>query len=121
MPALDWLEERLRAQGSTVEEAVRHVQQRQGASNVSVRNVITSMRLISDIDWADFFERVSLVDARLGEHDGFAAMDFPSRNLYRSAIEELARGSDLSELEVAERALATCRAAREMPAAMNEW
>ena len=28
-------------------------------------------------------------------------MDFPTRNLYRSAIEELARGSDRAELEVA--------------------
>ncbi len=41
-------------------------------------------------------------------------MDFPTRNLYRSAIEELARGSELSELDIAERALATCRAACEM-------
>src|SRR5688572_21128985 len=38
-------------------------------------------------------------------------MDFPSRNLYRSAIEQLARGSVISELDVAERALAASRAA----------
>src|SRR5690348_6758367 len=30
----------------------------------------------------------------------FASMDFPTRNLYRSAIEGLARGSKLSELEI---------------------
>ena len=28
-------------------------------------------------------------------------MDFPTRNLYRSAIEELARGSDRTEIDVA--------------------
>ena len=28
-------------------------------------------------------------------------MDFPTRNLYRAAIEELARGSKLTELEIA--------------------
>ncbi len=107
-PALGWLEERLQRQGTCVEEVVAHAQQRQGASNVTVRNIITSMRLISDIDWADLFERVSLVDARLRTHPGFAAMDFATRNLYRSAIEQLARGSSASELEVADRALAAC-------------
>ena len=112
-PALDWLEKRLEGQSSSVEEAVRHVQERQGASNVTVRNVITSMRLISDTDWADLFESVSLVDERLRDSSGFAEMDFPSRNLYRSAIEELARGSGLTELEVTGRALEACRSAGE--------
>src|SRR2546427_7887792 len=32
-------------------------------------------------------------------------MDFPTRNPYRSAIEELARGSKLTELEIARAAL----------------
>ncbi|MDF1485586.1 glucoamylase family protein [Ramlibacter sp. H39-3-26] len=110
-PALGWLEERLATQGVTIDDAVRHAQQRQGASNVSVRNIITSMRLMSDIDWADLFESVSLVDACLGAGSGFAAMDFPSRNLYRSAIEQLARGSTCSELDIAGHALAAARAA----------
>ncbi len=89
-PALGWLEERLGQQGSSIEEMVQHVQRRQGASNLSVRNVITSMRLISDMDWAELFESVSLVDARFRADSGFAAMDFATRNLYRSAVEQLA-------------------------------
>jgi cyclic beta-1,2-glucan synthetase len=104
-PALAWLEERLRAQGATIDGVVQHAQQRLGASNVSVRNVITSMRLISDIDWAELFESVSLVDDRLRAGSAFDAMDFPTRNLYRSAIEQLARGSEVSELAIAELAL----------------
>ena len=107
-PALGWLEERLHLQGTSVEQVVAHAQQRQGASNVTVRNIITSMRLISDIDWADLFERVSLVDARLRTHSAFAEMDFATRNLYRSAIEQLARGSSCSELDVVDQALAAC-------------
>ncbi len=110
-PALGWLEERLRLQNASIEEVVQHTQQRQGASNVSVRNVITSMRLISDIDWAELFERVSLVDERLRAASDFAAMDFPTRNLYRSAIEQLARGSSCSELEIANHALAASHVA----------
>jgi cyclic beta-1,2-glucan synthetase len=109
-PALEWLESRLKLQGSSVDEAVQHAQQRQGASNVSVRNVITSMRLISDIDWAELVESVSLVDERLRGASGFAGMDFATRNLYRSAIEQLARGSGATELEVADASLAATRA-----------
>ncbi len=105
MPALGWLEERLRLQSTSIDEVVRHAQLRQGASNVTVRNVITSMRLISDIDWAELFESVSLVDEQLRAASAFATMDFPTRNLYRSAIEQLARGSSSSELEVVEHAL----------------
>jgi cyclic beta-1,2-glucan synthetase len=107
-PALGWLEERLRLQGTSVGEVVEHAHQRQGASNVTVRNVITSMRLISDIDWAELFESVSLVDERLRSGSAFAAMDFATRNLYRSAIEQLARGSAFSELDIAGHALHAC-------------
>lgn len=106
LPALGWLEDQLKQQNSTVDDVVRQHQQRQGASNVTVRNIITSMRLISDIDWSELFERVSLVDARLGATSGFNAMDFPTRNLYRSAVEQLARGSGITELEVVEHTLA---------------
>jgi cyclic beta-1,2-glucan synthetase len=44
---------------------VRDEHARQGASNVTVRNIITSMRLIADVNWPDFFEDVSLVDGIL--------------------------------------------------------
>ncbi len=54
---------------------------------------------------------MSLVDERLRGDRTFAAMDFPTRNLYRSAIEQLARGSALTELEVTELALRTAQAA----------
>ncbi|KQP20079.1 glycosyl transferase [Pseudorhodoferax sp. Leaf267] len=111
MPALGWLEQRLQQQGSSVDAVVAHAQQRQGASNVTVRNVMTSLRLMSDIDWADLFERVSLVDAALCAGSGFAAMDFATRNLYRNAIEQLARASPCSELEIAGHALAAAHAA----------
>lgn len=117
MPALGWLQERLQQQGTTIDEVVSHAQQRQGASNVTVRNVITSLRLMSDIDWADLFESVSLVDERLREGSHFAAMDFPTRNLYRDAIEQLARRSRHSELDIAEHALAAAKAAASAPGA----
>lgn len=105
MPALGWLERQLREQNLTIGEVVDHAQQRQGASNVTVRNVITSMRLISNIDWAELVESVSLVDARLRGASNFAAMDFTTRDLYRKAVEQLARHSSHSELSVVDHAL----------------
>src|SRR6202790_4701393 len=45
-PAVHWLEERLGELGTTSDETVRDEHQRQGASNVTVRNIITSMRLL---------------------------------------------------------------------------
>jgi cyclic beta-1,2-glucan synthetase len=105
-PAVQWLERHLSMQGQSPEQLVHDEHQKQGASNVTVRNIITSMRLLSDLDWPVFFESVSLVDETLRSGSDFAAMDFASRNLYRSAIEELARGSKHSELEIAQAALA---------------
>ena len=84
---------------------VRDEHQRQGAASVTVRNIITSMRLISDVDWTELFERISLVDDVLAAASGFPEMDFPTRNLYRSAIEELARGSNRTEIDIARRAV----------------
>src|SRR5580658_7397348 len=110
-PALRWLQERLGAQGTTADKTVRDEHQRQGASNVTVRNIITSMRLLSDVDWPEFFESVSLVDELLRSKSGFAAMDFASRDLYRRAIEQLARGSGLTELAVAHAARSAGEAA----------
>ena len=105
VPALAWLEGRLTAQGTTVDEVVRNLHQRQAATNVTTRNIITSMRLVSAVDWTELVERVSLVDDVLQSGSDFASMDFPTRNLYRTAIEELARGSKLTELEIARAAL----------------
>jgi cyclic beta-1,2-glucan synthetase len=109
VPALRWLEEHLAAQGTTADEIVRVQHQRQAAMNVTVRNVITSMRLISAFDWAEFFESVSLVDAMLWTDTPFAAPDFATRDRYRHAIEELSRCSQHAELEVARRAVLHAR------------
>ena len=105
-PAVRWLEELLAAQGTTTEEMVRLEHQRQATMNVTVRNVITSMRFISWFDWAQFVESVSLVDEILRARSSFGDMDFATRDRYRHAVEELARGSGLTEVEVAGRAAA---------------
>ncbi len=92
-PALQWLNDKLAAEGTTIDQLLRDEVQRQSATNVSVRNVITAMRLVSMVNWPEFFETVSLVDSLLRAESDFAAMDFATRDLYRRAVEEIARGS----------------------------
>jgi cyclic beta-1,2-glucan synthetase len=109
MPALAWLETRLSAQGTSADELVAQEHQAQAADNVTVRNIITSMRWMSSVDWTLFFESVSLVDEVLRTAPGFAAMDFPTRDRYRARVELLSRGSGRSEIEVAREAVLLAR------------
>ena len=105
-PALRWLDQRLAAQGTISDDIVRVEHQRQAAMNVTVRNVIMSMSLMSALDWTEFFESVSLVDEVLHAGPNYAAMDFATRDAYRHAVEELGRGSGRPELDVARLAVA---------------
>jgi cyclic beta-1,2-glucan synthetase len=102
-PVLLWLDRRLAIAETSADEIVRAEHQQQGAMSVSVRNIITSMRLVSAFDWQEFFESVSHVDEILRNDTHFADMDFSTRDDYRHAIEDLARGSRYSEIEVARR------------------
>lgn len=95
------LDERLSSLGLVAENIVQDEHNSQTAGNVSVRNIINSMRLISSFDWRNFFEEVSLVDEKLQDHPTYELMDFFTRDNYRHSLEELARGSKLSELQVA--------------------
>ena len=105
-PALSWLDARLAKQDMTADAAVREVHRRQGAANVTVRNIVTSLRLIAEVDWKEVFERFCLVDGELAKAGRFLEMGFSTRTLYRSAVEELARGSRHGELDVARLAVA---------------
>ena len=110
-PALRWLDEQISARGRSPDELVQAEHQSQAAMNVTVRNVITSMRMMSTLDWADFVESVSPVDDVLHADATFRAMDFATRDQYRHAIEDLARSSARSELEVARLAMAAAKRA----------
>ena len=57
MPVMDWIETRSENKGSTVEQLIHAEHQRQAAAQVTVGNIITSMRLLSTLDWNDFFRK----------------------------------------------------------------
>ena len=110
-PVLLWLDERLAAQGTTANDIVQAEHQEQAAMSVTVRNIITSMRFTSAFDWAEFFERVSLVDDILHREPRYTEMDFVTRDTYRHAIEDLSRGSGFSEIDVTTRVVDRARRA----------
>ena len=89
---------------------MRGVHRGQGAANVTVRNIVTSLRVIAEVDWQVLFERYCLVDDVLASGCAFHEMDFATRNLYRSAVEDLARRSDHDELDIARLAVAAAHA-----------
>lgn len=112
-PILEWIEKRLHEKQLVADHLVTCEHRSQTAANATMRNIITSSRLISVFDWQNFFEDVSIVTEILKEHSGFRSMDFTSRDRYRHALEDLARYSKFSESEVARRAISLARTAEE--------
>ena len=54
MPVMEWLEQHLTRQGESVERVIHGEHQRQAATQVT-GNIITSMRLLSTLDWQEVF------------------------------------------------------------------
>ena len=104
-----WITDRLSTHGLDPERIVDDEHHSQSTATVTIRNIFTSLRLIGDVDWSEWLESVSLVEAELRSDGAYVAQDFPSRNLYRSAIEELARGASRPEIDVARAALHQAR------------
>jgi cyclic beta-1,2-glucan synthetase len=107
MLSLDFLHDWLNEEGISLDEIVQREHADQIADNSTVRNIITSMRAITTFEWPQFVEDVSLVDECLRVHDGYSAMDFLTRDRYRHAIEDLAKHSAYSEIEIAQKVINT--------------
>src|SRR6185295_10464746 len=105
----------LEAQGDTPEELLRAEHQREATGQLGMGNLITSMRLLSSIDWPLFFDRVSVVERVLCDDPtkAYGEMDFATRDRYRHSVEQLAKRSKQPELAVARRAVALAQEARD--------
>jgi cyclic beta-1,2-glucan synthetase len=114
-PAWRALQSVLETQGDSPEALLRVEHQREATDQLAIGNVITSMRLLSSIEWPVFFDRVSVVERILAEDPAgaYAEMDFATRDRYRHSVEELSRRSKTPELAVAQRAIALAREAQE--------
>jgi cyclic beta-1,2-glucan synthetase len=69
---------------------------------------LTNLGAIAAIPWKTFFEATSRVEAVLRTDPAgvYERMDFPTRDRYRVAVEEIAAWSSRAEVEIAEQAIA---------------
>lgn len=100
--ARKWLEGHF---SSPLSDVLHEEQIQETAEQVAFSNAITSLITLSQLAWQDIFEAVSPVDAILKTDPAevYSKMDFSSRNLYRSALEHLAKYSKSSETEIAKK------------------
>src|SRR5215211_6290398 len=107
MPVMDWIEKQLVRQGTSVEQTIHSEHQRQAAAQVTVGNIITSMRLLSTLDWNDFFEKVSLIEPLLSKDPAgvYSRMEFATRDRYRHVVERISKRTRSNELEIAQAAI----------------
>ena len=90
------------------------IAEQQSIANLSEENLFADLNSLATLDWHKLFSRISVVDQILSaEHcKVYRAMDFTSQETYRSAVERLAKKSEVSEVEVARHALRLANEAR---------
>lgn len=113
------LEAHLGERAAGAEDVVRLEHQQQAASQASVANAITSLRLCTTVDWRQYVESVSLVDNALRRDPAgvYSQMDFLSRDRLRQAVEEIAEPSGEAQIRVALKVVESARQAAARSAA----
>ncbi|MGC4082401.1 MAG: hypothetical protein QM736_09920 [Vicinamibacterales bacterium] len=102
----------LESNGLSPEDIVRIEHQRQAATQVSVENAVTSLRLCASLDWSEYLEAVSLVERVLRRDPAgvYPAMDFLSRDRQRQAVEEMSARTGEAQIATAEGAIEAAQA-----------
>ena len=83
--ALGQIETQLEARGTDANDVLRRDHRRQAVNQVSVANCVISLRVLSAIDWNEFFEQQSQVERILRDDPAgvYAQQDFATRDRYR--------------------------------------
>jgi len=104
---LSYIDEKLAESGTSAEKVIHLEHQRQAAEQIAMGNTITSLRMVSGLDWSSIFEELSQVEKILRQDPSgtYPKMDFESRNYYRHEVERLAKKLKVSEIQVAKKAV----------------
>src|SRR4029079_2964876 len=104
---LNWMEQQLSALGTSSNDLVLQENQKQATDQVSVRNSISTLRFIGATDWREFVETLNSVEQVLRQDSTgtYPLMDFDTRDSYRHVVERISKSCDLSETEVAQKAI----------------
>jgi len=120
---LTWMEQQLSGQGINSNDLVRQENQKQATDQVSVRNSIGTLRFIGATDWRIFVENLSQVEFILKQDTSgeYSLMDFTTRDRYRHVVERIAHAANISETEVAQKALDLTKKANEDINVNSKW
>ncbi|MDH5233591.1 MAG: carbohydrate-binding protein [Gemmatimonadota bacterium] len=107
IPPLADIEHWFAEEGLGPTDATTRAAERLALTAHMMSNSIMSLRGIAPRDWRQFVEHQSAVEARLHDDPSgdYARMTFATRDDYRHAAERIAKHSDATEVEVAERAV----------------
>ncbi|PXW84734.1 cellobiose phosphorylase [Nitrosomonas sp. Nm84] len=110
-----WVEQKLLEQGVTATQLSESAGRTAAANQISIANSIVSLRFIDTMNWRDYVELLSAVEQTLREDPAkmYMHQDFSTRDRYRHAIEDIARGCLHSELAVTHKVIALAQAAAE--------
>jgi hypothetical protein len=88
-------------------EAEEALRDRSDEADLRVQRLFAGLRDLGNIDWASVLEPLIAFDATLRRDPTgtYARMDFETRDMYRNRVAFMARNSDCTELQVAEKAL----------------
>lgn len=106
-PALDWLRRAAELEGTSLEQHLEMERQWETTAELTILNIVSTLRWIPGFDARQFVENVNLVDPILSKDPTatYSLMEPLSRDSYRRAVISLAAKSGLSEPHVAQQAI----------------
>lgn len=106
---IKYIDDRLAEQNTNSEGITQLEHKDQAMRQVSMGNSIISIKLISTLEWAEIFEKLSKVEQIMRQDPSgiYIQMDFKSRDYYRHEIEKLAKQYKLSEISIAKKLVET--------------
>jgi cyclic beta-1,2-glucan synthetase len=104
--ARQWLEAQMGSSIADVVPAEHHIE---AAESLAIANASNSLRSLSQVDFADFFEELNVVERefRLDPAGTYPHNDFKTRDCCRRVVESIARRSGVAEVDVARKAIAS--------------
>jgi cyclic beta-1,2-glucan synthetase len=104
-----YIDDRLAEQHTNSESITQLEHKEQAVRQVSMGNSITSIKLVSTLEWTEIFEKLSKVEEILRQDPAaiYSEMDFKSRDRYRHEIETLSKSYKQSEISIAKKLVET--------------
>jgi len=117
-----YLARKLREYDTTIEKTVELALRTQSSHKNQIGNLITSLNKISQLDWNNIFESVSVVEGILRKDPSgvYLLMDFESRDHYRHEVESFSKKYRVNETKVAMKLLDLAKKAKEDEKAFRE-